>query len=124
MRSVHLRILGLLGALVLLFTLGLATQAHPVSAAAPALTSAIAGPSAPVVSTPSERLQAGTDNSTIGEMQEAAIGDPGSIPGMHLERRLKLHHYWTAENGAYCTIKGGGEVFVPEGSTPEAGLTC
>lgn len=125
MRFFDLRIFGLVGALALLFSFGLLTQATPAAAANPGLTYAAPGPevsaSVPMVSQEQEQVR---DDSDMGAMQEAFAWDPSSMIGFHLERRLKLKRYWTAEDGTYCTIKGGGEVFVPEGSPPEAGLTC
>jgi hypothetical protein len=121
MRLVKAGIIGLVGALAVFGVFGLLGQAHPASAASPVVVSDLTGPTPPMIG---ESPIDVPDNSALGEMQEAAMWNPTTWEGAHVERRLKLRRDWTAEDGTYCTEKGGGEVFVPAGSVPEAGLSC
>ncbi len=125
MRFFDLRIFGLVGALALLFSFGLLSQATPAAAANPGLAyespGTVISASVPVVSQTQTDVR---DDSSMGDMQDAYAWSPDTMIGFHLERRLKLKRYWTAEDGMYCKIKGGGEIFVPEGATPASDLTC
>jgi hypothetical protein len=123
MRVLKLRILGLLSALALLLSFGLLAQVSPAAAAGPS------GMYAPQPANVAAWMQTTSgvqvmDNSTLGVLQVAAIWNPASMMAVHLEHRVKLRRHWTAENGTSCTIKGGGQVFVPEGAPVPSSLTC